>query len=1661
MSRCLALIVLSALLAQMAAAQGVCGSQVASATLTIATRVPASSSLVTVSFKIVTPLAINDLVTITYPSGFFVSGVSSAFTQSPASIFTTPASTGGTTIVVTAAAAAAAGIYTLTFAALTMGPATAGSTCGFFVSTSRVAVPLDMASAGGPTGSVGGMNGVPSLALTSMVASTATTFTVAFTTGSLLPSGGKITINFPANLFTFAGTLAVTGTISGTTTVTTTAATVSTQIVLTTGTADIAANTAVSVLFTNAWSTGVPQAASTFSVLTSMDLVSQGTTPVIGGQVGVGPTLAITTTLASTATTFTVAFKTGTLLPSGGKITINFPANLFTFAGTLAVTGTISGTTTVTTTAATVSTQIVLTTGTADIAANTAVSVLFTNAWSTGLPQAAFTPCLFSVSTSRDMAAVATASAPISGQISNVVLTIPTPATPTTASVFTVAFKTGTVNILALGQTITINLPANLFTFAGTLAVTGTISGTTTVTTTAATVSTQIVLTTGTADIAANTAVSVVFTNAWSLGAIQAANPAGITVSSSIDMLSAATATPKLGGQVTGVSLSIAAAARSPGLAAQLVTVSFITQTSLPVGAKVTINYPSGLLATNIATAFTQSPVSIFTTPAANTGASSFLVTVAAIAAPGTYTLTFTSLTMGPNMAAPCNIGIWVATDTDVRSTLGGAGVNIGGQVQNAMMTIAAADRVVGATGKSVTVSFTTQTALAASDVVNINYPLGFFLAGVATAFTQTPASIFTTPGATVGATSFAVTAAVAVPIGTYTLIFTAITMGSPPTIGTLGFSVSTTRDSQSMLTNTGFLGLQVRNAMMTIAAADRSPTAIGKAVTVSFTTQTALAASDVVTINYPLGFFLAGVATAFTQTPAAIFTTPGAIVGATTFTVTAAVAVPIGTYTLIFTAITMGSIFGPMCTPISCSSFNAFSVQTSKDYMSAMSTLGAIGGQVQNAMMTIAAVDRVAAATGKSVTVSFTTQTALAASDVVNINYPLGFFLGGVATAFTQTPAAIFTTPGATVGATTFTVTAAVAVPIGTYTLIFTAITMGTPMAPSTMFSVSTTRDCASAATTTGNIGGVVTAPTLSIDTADRVAVGSRKIVIGFTLASNLVSTGTADTITITFPSSFISGTPISPVTGSITPTAVAISGNQLVLTAAAAIAAGAQTITVCGLTLLNFPVSSNAVQVTSSKDYTSSCTSTLTVGPAPSTAVTAVSMTIPWASRSAGTAVTPLITFTTTTAIPAVTLATSGGCAAALNFISIAYPSSFFTATTVSPSCSAQPMFSVTGAPSGYTLRSYSSTEFVLTGSNAVPAATVIALTFGGVSLGVAYGGSDTGISVTTTMDTIAATAATGPISGYQVTAVSLPTCQSDANACQPFVITFNSLATVTATNTILITFSTLGNMPLSGAPDAFMSGGVLWTGIISANVLTLTADSRTGSFVPGTSPITWTLTGMKIASTPVSGNNYMVQMSASGLPSTNQYAGMLYPTGTITKTTSLTIDKPYPGVTGARATVSFTTSSNLVSGGAVYMSLPVGFFTAFSSVMSCTGSMPSGMFTATTATPCATLVASNIVTQTPAMGGKFDLITVTVTAGSLPAGANSFILSGVNLNAGSVAATTAFKVITSADVCSLGAVTTGSISNSNPGGSASSAASAVLCMALLLSSVLIMLL
>ena len=526
--------------------------------------------------------------------------------------------------------------------------------------------------------------------------------------------------------------------------------------------------------------------------------------------------------------------------------------------------------------------------------------------------------------------------------------------------------------------------------------------------------------------------------------------------------------------------------------------------------------------------------------------------------------------------------------------------------------------------------------------------------------------------------------------------------------------------------------------------------------------------------------------------------------------------------------------------TGVACGGYN-FGVQTTTDLIGGANT-PQIGGVVTGVTFTVATADRVPAATGKAVTVSFTTQTALASGNLVTIGFPSTYIAGSIGVTFAGA-ANTFAATTTAVGTNALTIQVGSAgAAAATYTVTLTGATMGSPMAANTLTGVSvrTTTDLAGVSGYPA-LGGAVTATTLTIATSDRLAVANRKVIVSFTLATALIS---GNTITIMLPNGFVSAVTAGAVTG-IAANA-ALSGNNIVLTASGAVTATAQTVNICGVTLGSFPTNSvKGVQVMTTMDYTTTCSATGTVGTTGQ--VTAVSMSMPFANRVAGnTAQSVTFSFTTATALPV----SSANCNAA-NSVTITFPNAFFASNAAGSCGVAATMLTATGL-TGYTLSGTGSaptsgTTFVFTGTAALPAA-AYTVVIGALTLGSATSGSDTGVTVQTSMDSVSVGAPSGPISGYQVTSVTMPSCQV-SSTCQNVVIAFSSTAgAILPGGTLTIGFT---NAPVAGTPDAFMSGTALITGALAGNTITLTVNANGGAWAIG-STATMTFTGMTVAST-----------------------------------------------------------------------------------------------------------------------------------------------------------------------------------------------------------------
>jgi hypothetical protein len=196
------------------------------------------------------------------------------------------------------------------------------------------------------------------------------------------------------------------------------------------------------------------------------------------------------------------------------------------------------------------------------------------------------------------------------------------------------------------------------------------------------------------------------------------------------------------------VALVLGAAAGTPNTPGKTVTLSFRTETGLSTGMRVNIQWPANYLTPsplNVPTNTFGVDYSSLTTFAATTTETivlppgpilptsiiGFSITVGSAGAPaGSYTITLTGVTIGA--ATVSNIGcvlrpdtqgntcLVVSTTSDDQSFSSFPSILPKGQVQGVSVSVLEADRVPGQPNKPLTISFTTQTDLAAGNTVTM-----------------------------------------------------------------------------------------------------------------------------------------------------------------------------------------------------------------------------------------------------------------------------------------------------------------------------------------------------------------------------------------------------------------------------------------------------------------------------------------------------------------------------------------------------------------------------------------------------------------------------------------------------------------------------------------------------------------------------------------------------------------------------------------------------------------------------------------------------------------------------------------------------------------------------------------------------------------------------
>jgi hypothetical protein len=362
--------------------------------------------------------------------------------------------------------------------------------------------------------------------------------------------------------------------------------------------------------------------------------------------------------------------------------------------------------------------------------------------------------------------------------------------------------------------------------------------------------------------------------------------------------------------------------------------------------------------------------------------------------------------------------------------------------------------------------------------------------------------------------------------------------------------------------------------------------------------------------------------------------------------------------------------------------------------------------------------------------------------------------------------------------------------------------------------------------------IGGAVTGTTLTVAAADRAgAASNRKVVVSFSTSTALVC---GDTVTITFPSTFLASpilyngrfqsiASISGISGDVAVTDQGVNQQTpgplrpsqdlmyvaFIITVSGDVPAGSQTVTLCGLSLNLFPTNQPCgVSVRTNRDWTTTFAPTGTIGNAATLTVSGVSLDIPWANRVASrSSQTAIFKFTTSAQV-------SAG-----SSITLSFPPNFFVMNSIS-NCGSQDQVIATGIP-GYSFTGAgptTSSSFVLSGTASLPAGSYV-VTFSGVTYGTATEGSDSGISVTINGQ-VSSAAPSGPLSGYQVTAFSMPTCVASlGQTCSSASLSFlSNAAPIAAGSSLTISFSG-GSAPISGTPAPFTtSNGAIVSGSFS---------------------------------------------------------------------------------------------------------------------------------------------------------------------------------------------------------------------------------------------------
>jgi hypothetical protein len=1480
--------------------------------------------------------------------------------------------------------------------------------------------------------------------------------------------------------------------------------------------------------------------ANQFNVSTSTDWLSNVTNP-IGGVIQ-SPSLKIAESDRdpNSRRIVTISFKVSTSLPVGGLVTFHYPVGYFTpDIGDLVIDSNalIPGKTGVNT--------LVLTAVTQDIAKKDEPYEFTINNMPLGPASPGYT-CGFAVSTSSDYVSVLTPTPALGSQVSNVLMDLLVSDRIPLAFGKSVTFTFQTNTALDSNQAVTISFPPNYF-----LSPNGIQSISQVLPQTAAVFSSVSFdgakslfrLTVG--NVGAPKGMYKVIISNVTVGYRTLGNPNGIMVSTDTDSASFAP-TFALGGQTQNVQLAIAPEDRAPGATNRSVTLTFTTQTILfnqssDMGVPGTFDFlfPSAsIFATGVTPGIIQKVPDMFVPLRIVEGGRLTVAVFAASAPAGQYSITLTGINFARDVVpASCLNDTLFSTVSDLPSTFFFG--SLGGSVQNVALRIEPSNNIPRTT-QTVTVSFTTQTPLSQNNKIVITLPAVYIFLGsgslVISCFRNCP---FQGTSASVSisgsSTLITITCSRDVPAGLFILSFQA-QLGPPrpaasaPMVTINTVSVSTDRD----LAGAGLLpaiGGQVSKVQLAVSDYNFKNASQGTMITVSFTTQTPLQLSSrKITVSFP-DRFLRNMPMKISVELNGISSNSSSVtsgVGDVLYDPTRVV------FTVSLPTLEVGDFImfiGPMPNIVGlsrgrsnvvCLPNISFSVQTDND-LPGYSTIPAMSGQVSEVQFAVSST--VPYTTGQSATFSFRTATLLSGTDTITILWPKNYLVRGLLSLQTSfaplngSDAYILNGSLVQLNNTGLEIglprvlsdccqkTCCPLVPMnlspGFYTVTVSGLIIGPPTPASSTNSVMGVSTSVDEPGFIGYpaLGGVVTGTNIRIPPFDQIVRSSnRKIVISFSTSTSLVC---GDTITVTFPFSFLhtvgglalpSNVTGLPVTfGSIVQIIDSNPQQQsrFVLKATAAIVAGSQSFTICGVTIKsvpNFPSDCSfggcGIQVWTNRDYTSvfgpititpnTYLSPSTRGPFQCASVTNVSMTIPWANRKArnsGQSVT--FTFTTPSELPAgynVDLAFN-------NSIFVHFPNDFFVKN--SGECGVAGI-SVRGLPADYQFNDFfynqmpydtistkpcqkdsltapCNTFNIFSPTNAaLPAGaytiTVNGLTFGDQTAGVDGSEGIKGylpqagilrpIFVSTSLHLPTADssrASSGPLSGYLVTSFTLPTCRVNS-ACQSVGVSFMSNAgPIFFNNTLEISFSPTA--PISGSlifklQDAWISASV------SGNTLRLTPVF--GSYTPIENVTnTINIPGLTIVPTTASSdfhNTYASMRSIQPMPlstpmrpSTPSYSAPFVPTSSgLSNTISLSIANPTASSTTS-ATVSFNTVFPVNVNDFIYVTFPTNFFVipTYATCPVTSAPLPTVYFAPTTCSldqSCRTTFQASNFSLFP-YNPAMSFFSFKVLESPLPAGPKTIVISGLIMGP-FAPSSRAFSVSTTNDMCSAGFIQTPAI-------------------------------